>query len=62
MLGADAAEAAGAPGASGVRLLPAFDQYVIAATKHAGQFLEGDHLTGSTARRAGSRRWCSWTA
>jgi hypothetical protein len=24
-----------------VRLLPAFDQYVIAATRHAGRFLDG---------------------
>ena len=44
MLAADAAEAAGLPAADGVRLLPAFDQYVIAATKHARHFVRGDHL------------------
>ena len=42
MLAADAAEAARLPPADGVRLLPAFDQYVVAATKQAGHFLPGD--------------------
>ena len=42
MLGADADAAAALPAASGVRLLPAFDQYVIAATKQAEHFLPGD--------------------
>ena len=39
---ADAAEAADLPPAEGVRLLPAFDQYVVAATKQAAHFLAGD--------------------
>jgi len=43
MLAADAEAAATLPAASGVRLLPAFDQYVIAATKQAGHFLAGEH-------------------
>ena len=42
MLAADAREAASLEPADGVRLLPAFDQYVIAATKQAGPFLPGD--------------------
>ena len=42
MRSADAADAATLPPADGVRLLPAFDQYVIAATKQAGHFLPGD--------------------
>ena len=42
MLASDAADAAGLGAASGVRLLPAFDQYVIAATLQAGHFLAGD--------------------
>jgi hypothetical protein len=42
MLSADAAEAAAPGPAEGVRLLPAFDQYVIAATKQAEHFLPGD--------------------
>ena len=42
MLAAHAAEAAALPPANGVRLLPAFDQYVIAATKQAAHFLPGD--------------------
>jgi hypothetical protein len=42
MLSADAREAATLPPADGVRLLPAFDQYVIAATKQAEHFLPGD--------------------
>ncbi len=42
MLAADAREAASAGPADGVRLLPAFDQYVIAATKQAEHFLPGD--------------------
>jgi len=42
MLAADAREAATLGPAEGVRLLPAFDQYVVAATKHAGHFLPGD--------------------
>ena len=40
---AAASASAALPAASGVRLLPAFDQYVIAATKQAGHFLAGDH-------------------
>ncbi len=36
-----AREAAGLSAPSGVRLLPAFDQYVIAATKHAGPLIDG---------------------
>ena len=48
--------------AAGVRLLPAFDQYVIAATKHAERFMPGDvPRPRSTGRRAGSRRSCSST-
>ena len=42
MLASDAAGAAEMGAASGVRLLPAFDQYVIAATLQAGHFLAGD--------------------
>jgi hypothetical protein len=42
MLAADAREAATLPPADGVRLLPAFDPYVIAATKQAEPFLPGD--------------------
>ena len=42
MLAADAGEAAGIGSASGVRLLPAFDQYVVAATLQAEHFLPGD--------------------
>jgi hypothetical protein len=42
MRSADAREAATLPPAEGVRLLPAFDQYVIAATKQAEHFLPGD--------------------
>jgi len=42
MLASDAADAAGTGAASGVRLLPAFDQYVIAATLQAAHFLAGD--------------------
>ena len=42
MLSADVAEAADVPPADGVRLLPAFDQYVVAATKQAAHFLPGD--------------------
>ncbi len=42
MLAADAAEAAAMGSASGVRLLPAFDQYVVAATLQAAHFLPGD--------------------
>ncbi len=37
----DVADLAGAERARGVRLLPAFDQYVIAATRHASRFLDG---------------------
>jgi len=43
MLAADAREAAGLAPAEGIRLLPAFDQYVVAATKQAEHFLDGDH-------------------
>jgi hypothetical protein len=43
MLAADAVEAAAAAPPDGVRLLPAFDQYVIAATRHAEQLLPGPH-------------------
>jgi Winged helix DNA-binding domain len=42
MLAADAAEAGELPPADGVRLLPPFDQYVVAATKQARHFLPGD--------------------
>jgi hypothetical protein len=42
MLAADARAAAALGPADGVRLLPAFDQYVIAATKQAEHFLAGD--------------------
>ena len=42
MLAADAREAAATGPAEGIRLLPAFDQYVVAATKHAEHFLPGD--------------------
>ncbi|HET8953973.1 MAG TPA: winged helix DNA-binding domain-containing protein [Solirubrobacteraceae bacterium] len=42
MLSADAREAAALGPAGGVRLLPAFDQYVIAATRQAEHFLPGD--------------------
>ena len=61
MLAADAREAGGIAPAEGVRLLPAFDQYVVAATKQAEHFLGGDHAPASTARRAGCRRCCSST-
>jgi hypothetical protein len=42
MLPADARDAATAAPVEGVRLLPAFDQYVVAATKQAEHFLDGD--------------------
>ena len=42
MLAADARDAATLGPADGVRLLPAFDQYVIAATRQAEHFLPGD--------------------
>ena len=42
MLASDAAVAAGMGAASGMRLLPAFDQYVIAATLQARHFLAGE--------------------
>jgi hypothetical protein len=42
MLAADANEAAGSAPARGVRLLPGFDQYVIAATRHAEKLMVGD--------------------
>jgi hypothetical protein len=38
--GAEEAARAGAP--QGVRLVPAFDQYVVAATRHAGPLMPGD--------------------
>jgi len=41
MLTRDAAAAAALEPAEGVRLLPAFDQYVVAATLHAERFLPG---------------------
>src|SRR6266508_3096849 len=41
MLAADAAEIAEASPAPSVRLLPAFDQYVVAATRHAEQLMPG---------------------
>ena len=41
MLAADATRAAALDPAEGVRLLPAFDQYVVAATLHAERFLDG---------------------
>lgn len=43
MLAVDAAEAAAATAGRSVRLLPAFDQYVIAATKHARSLMPGDY-------------------
>jgi uncharacterized protein YcaQ len=42
MQAADAADAAEAPAVGSVRLLPGFDQYVIAATRHVEQLLPGD--------------------
>jgi hypothetical protein len=41
MLAADAGEIAEASAAPSVRLLPAFDQYVVAATRHAEQLMPG---------------------
>ena len=41
MLAGDAHEAAAVERAGGVRLLPAFDQYVIAATRHAEKLMPG---------------------
>ncbi len=41
MLAADAEEIAEASPAPSVRLLPAFDQYVVAATRHAEQLMPG---------------------
>ena len=41
MLAEDAAEAAAGEPPSGVRLLPGFDQYVIAATRHAEALMPG---------------------
>jgi hypothetical protein len=43
MLADGAAEAAAAPPPEGVRLVPAFDQYVIAAARHAEQLIHGPH-------------------
>jgi hypothetical protein len=40
-LAADAEQVAGSPPAPSVRLLPAFDQYVVAATRHAEQLMPG---------------------
>jgi uncharacterized protein YcaQ len=42
MLAEHAAEAAQAQPVASVRLLPAFDQYVVGATRHAGHLLPGD--------------------
>lgn len=42
MLAADAQDAAGAAPARSVRLLPGFDQYVIAATRHAEKLMVGE--------------------
>ena len=42
MLAADAADAAAAPKAKTVRLLPGFDQYVLAATRHAEKLMPGE--------------------
>ncbi|MFL6073405.1 MAG: winged helix DNA-binding domain-containing protein [Mycobacteriales bacterium] len=42
MLAADVAEAAAAEPDETVRLLPAFDQYVVAATRHARRLMPGD--------------------
>ena len=39
-----------------VRLLPAFDQSVIAATRHAANLLPGRSRSASTGPRAGCRR------
>jgi hypothetical protein len=41
MLAADAAGAASTPKAKSVRLLPGFDQYVLAATRHAEKLMLG---------------------
>jgi hypothetical protein len=43
MLAADAEAAAALAPDDSIRLVPAFDQYVIAATKHAARLLPGDH-------------------
>jgi uncharacterized protein YcaQ len=43
MLAADAEEATAAPPPDGVRLVPAFDQYVIAATRHAERLMPGSY-------------------
>jgi hypothetical protein len=43
MLATDAAEAATLPPVDGVHLLPAFDQYVVAATLQAEHFTTGPH-------------------
>lgn len=42
MRAGDVAEAQGAKPSGGVRLLPAFDHYVVAATAHAAALLPGD--------------------
>jgi hypothetical protein len=43
MLAADAEDAAAAAPPEGVRLVPAFDQYVIAATRHAERLMPGPY-------------------
>jgi hypothetical protein len=43
MMAADVAEAAGSFPSQSVRLLPAFDQYVVAASRHAERLLPGDY-------------------
>jgi hypothetical protein len=42
MLATHAREISGLPRLRAVRLLPAFDQYVIGASRHAGSLLPGD--------------------
>ena len=53
MLAADAHEAAAAERAGGVRLLPAFDQYVIAATRHAVNLMPRGRAQGPRVPQAG---------
>ena len=61
MLAADVEEAAAAEPEGVVRLLPAFDHYVVAAPRDADAVLApAECAVGSTGRRAGSRR-CCWS-
>jgi len=59
MLHAGAREAAELPAPGGVRLVPAFDQYVVAATRHAERSWPAGSATACTGRRAGCRRFSS---